>query len=96
MVVGVVAKSCQTPCDTVDCSPPGFSSMGFSRQEHWNGLPFPSTGRIAGGFFTTEPPGKQSNIHLGKRLLLITKNRQSQINYFSDFYVREGARIRSH
>ena len=45
-------------------------SMGFSRQECWSGLPFPSPGdlpnpgikpaspTLAGGFFTTEPPGK--------------------------------------
>ena len=45
-------------------------SMGFPRQEYWSGLPFPSPGDIlnpgikpaspalAGGFFTTEPPGK--------------------------------------
>ena len=45
-------------------------SMGFPRQEHWNGLPFPLLGdlpdpgikfmspALAGGFFTTEPPGK--------------------------------------
>ena len=40
-------------------------SMGFSRQEHWSGLPFPPRGglpdagsALAGGFFTTEPPGK--------------------------------------
>ena len=45
-------------------------SMGFSRQEHWSGLPFPSprdlpnpgiksiSPALAGGFFTTEPPGK--------------------------------------
>ena len=45
-------------------------SMGFSRQEYWSGLPFPSPGdlpnpgieptspALAGGFFTTEPPGK--------------------------------------
>ena len=45
-------------------------SMGFSRQEHWSGLPFPSPGglpspgiepaspALAGGFFTSEPPGK--------------------------------------
>ena len=26
----------------MDCSPPGFPSLGFSRQEHWSGLPFPS------------------------------------------------------
>ena len=48
-------------------------SMEFSRQEYWGGLPFPSPGylpdpgieptslassALAGGFFTTEPPGK--------------------------------------
>ena len=44
-------------------------SMGFSRQEYWSGLPFPSPGdlpdpgieagfpALTGGFFTTEPPG---------------------------------------
>ena len=47
--------------------------MGFPRQEYWNGLPFPSPGDLpnpgneplspvlAGGFFTTEPPGKLNN-----------------------------------
>ena len=47
-------------------------SMGFSRQECWRGLPFPSPGdllhleiepmspELAGGFFTAEPPGKPS------------------------------------
>ena len=45
-------------------------SKRFSRQEYWCGLPFPSPGdlpnlgtesgspALAGGFFTTEPPGK--------------------------------------
>ena len=48
-------------------------SMGFSRQEYWSGLPFPTPGdlpdpgiepaslvspALAGGFFTTAPPGK--------------------------------------
>ena len=45
-------------------------SMGFSRKEYWNRLPFPSPGAIpgseiepvspalAGGFFSTEPPEK--------------------------------------
>ena len=45
-------------------------SMVFSRQEYWSGSPFPSLGdlsgpgiepvspALAGGFFTTEPPGK--------------------------------------
>ena len=49
-------------------------SMGFSRQEYWSGLPFPSLGDLpnsgielvslaspvlVGGFFTTEPPGDE-------------------------------------
>ena len=48
-------------------------SMGFSRQEYWSGLPFPTpqdlpdpgmeptspvSPALAGKFFTTEPPGK--------------------------------------
>ena len=45
-------------------------SMGFPRQEYWSALPFPPPGEssrhrdqtrvacTAGGFFTTEPPGK--------------------------------------
>jgi len=50
-------------------------SMGFSRQEYWSELPFPSPGNLpnpgmqpksptlAGTFFTSEPPGKpQQNI----------------------------------
>ena len=39
------AKSLQsspTLCDPTDGSPPGFPSLGFSRQEHWSGLPFPA------------------------------------------------------
>ena len=45
--------------------------MGFSRQEHWSGLPFPSLGdlpdlgiepvspALAAGLFTAEPLGKR-------------------------------------
>ena len=29
---GVVAKTCPTLCDPMDCSPPAPLSMGFSRQ----------------------------------------------------------------
>ena len=35
-------QSCPTLCDPIDGSPPGSPSLGFSRQEHWSGLPFPS------------------------------------------------------
>ena len=50
-------------------------STGFSRQEYWSGLPFaspedlPNPGiettspALAGGFFTSEPPGKPLTEH---------------------------------
>ena len=52
-------------------------SMGFSRQEYWNGLPFPPPGdfpdpgnkptspvspAFTGRFFITEPPGKPQEL----------------------------------
>ena len=48
--------------------------MGFSRQEYWTVLPFPSSGDLtdrgikpafclAGGIFTAEPPGKLQDIN---------------------------------
>ena len=33
---------CPTLCNPIDGSPLGSPSLGFSRQEHWSGLPFPS------------------------------------------------------
>ena len=35
-------QSCPTLCDPINGSPPGFPFLGFSRQEHWSGLPFSS------------------------------------------------------
>ena len=49
-------------------------SMGFSRQQYWDGLPFPPPGDLpdagtepgvsysAGRFFTAEPPGKPLSV----------------------------------
>ena len=44
---GLVAKSCPTLATpwTVACQ--ASLSMGFSRQEYWSGLPFPSPGDLA-------------------------------------------------
>ena len=54
----------------MDCSPPGSSLHGFSRQEYWSGLPFPSPGDLPNSgiepwpptfqadALTSEPPGK--------------------------------------
>ena len=43
---GLVAKSCLTLVTpwTVTCQAP--LSMGYSRQEYWSGLPFPSPGNL--------------------------------------------------
>ena len=32
-------QSCPTLCGPMDCSPPGSSVQGFSKQERWSGLP---------------------------------------------------------
>ena len=37
-------QSCLTLCDPIDGSPP--APLGFSRQEHWSGLPFPSPATV--------------------------------------------------
>ena len=66
----MVAQSCPTFFDLMDCGPPGSSVHGIARILEW--LPFPSPGHLpdpriesvspalAGGFFTTEPLGKIS------------------------------------
>ena len=68
-----LTKLCPTLCNPVDYSLP--RSMEFSRQEYWCGLPYPPSEdlpdpgiklkslefpALAGGFFTTAPPGKPS------------------------------------
>ena len=35
-------QSCPTLCDPIDGTPSAPPSLGFSRQEHWSGLAFPS------------------------------------------------------
>ena len=35
-------QSCPTLCNPTDGISPGSHIPGFSRQEHWSGLPFPS------------------------------------------------------
>ena len=42
-----VAQSCPTLCDLMgSCLHQAPPSMGFSRQEYWSGLPFPSPGNL--------------------------------------------------
>ena len=37
-----IAQSCPTLSNPMDCSPPGSSIHGISRQEYWSGGPLPS------------------------------------------------------
>ena len=43
VVGGLVAKSCPTPVTPWTVAHQAPLSMGFSRQEYWSGLPFPSS-----------------------------------------------------
>ena len=64
----LVAQPYLTVCDPMDCSPPGPSVHGIfqARILEWVAMPSsipnpgfkPASPTLAGGFFTTEPPGK--------------------------------------
>ena len=41
-VCAKLPQSCPTLCDPMDYRLPGSSVQGFSRQEYWSGLPYPS------------------------------------------------------
>ena len=67
LIRSAMSDSLQPPWSIAHYTP---LSMEFFRQEYWNGFPFPTRGdlpdpriklaspALAGGFFTTEPPGK--------------------------------------
>ena len=42
LVCAKALQSCPTLGDPMDCSPLALLSMGFSRQQYWSRLPFPS------------------------------------------------------
>ena len=90
----LVTKSCLTLCDSTDCSPPVSFSMGFPRQEHWSGLPFPSlrdlpdpgvervTGRKARGLQTEEISCKCQTF-----LSLLSRRRKQTSDIFFLLYI---------
>ena len=69
-----VAQLCPTLCDPWTVAHQAPPSMGFSRQEYWSGMPFPSLGdlpdpgiepaspALAGGFLITDPSGKPTGL----------------------------------
>ena len=56
----LVAQSCPSLYDPVDCSPPG-SSVGFFRQEHWSDQPFPFPGDLPDPGIETRPPALEAD-----------------------------------
>ena len=75
----IQSAATKTQCSQINKAP---LSMEFSTKEYWSGLPFPSPGdfsnpgikpgspALAGGFFTTELPGKlltsDKSVHLSR------------------------------
>ena len=65
LLSGMVVSDSAAPWTAAHRAPP---SVGFFRQEYWSGLLFsppgdlpgikPTSPALAGGFFTTGPPGK--------------------------------------
>ena len=80
-----VAQSYPTLCDPVNCvAHQAPLSMGFSRQEYWSGLPFPSpedlpnpgikprSPALQADTLTSEPPGVHSGLYSSSDLILTT------------------------
>ena len=78
----LVAQLCLTLCHPIDCSMPGSSMWGFSRQEYWRGLPCPlprdlpnpgikpRSPTLQAYSLLSESPGKPKNTGVGSLPLL--------------------------
>ena len=84
-----------------------FPSMGFSKQEFWSGLPFPSPGdlpdpRIESGSpameadaLTSEPPGnrRKAHVHIGTAFsVVVTKNGHKAVAFLMRHTFAGGSR----
>ena len=95
-------------CNAMDCSPPGYSVYGISPAIvlEWVAMPFsrgssqPRGGArvpCAGGFFTSEPPGKPTSGQdtfpevlkspLGAQAILLSTQKSQSLLLFSTFEV---------
>ena len=57
----LVAQSCPTLCNPMDCNLPAPLSVGFPSQEYWSGLSFPSPGDLPSPGIEPEPPAWQAD-----------------------------------
>ena len=69
----LVAQSCSTLCDPIDCRVLGSYVMEFSRQEYWSGLPFPSPGDLPNPGIEPRSPALQANSLPSEPLGKLTK-----------------------
>ena len=73
----LVAQSCLTLCDSMDSSLPDSSAHGFSRQNCWSGVSFPSPEE-------SSPPRDQTWVsHIADRLLTIWATKEVHLNVVS-------------
>ena len=82
---GLVPKSCLTlamPC-TVDCQAP--LSTGFSRQEYWSGLPFPSPEDLPNPRIEPGSPALQADSLLSEIPLLTVKVKVKSLSHVQLF-----------
>ena len=61
-----VAQSCPTLNDPMACSAQAPPSVGFSRQEYWSGLPFPSPGDLPNPGIEPGSPALQADTLLSE------------------------------
>ena len=82
-----VTQSCLTLSDPMDCSLPGSSVHGFSRQEYWNGMPLPSSPSLAIGriarrdkktFLSDQCEEIEENNRMGRTRDLVKKIRDAK------------------
>ena len=81
-VLCLVAQSCLTLCDPMNCSLPGSSVHGEFSRQYWSGLPYPPPGDLSNpgieprsptmqvDSLPFEPPGKPKNTGVGSLSLL--------------------------
>ena len=73
--VCLVAQSCPTLCESMDCNLPGSCPWEFSRQGYWSGLPCPPPGDLPNPRIEPRSPALQAgslpSVPLGKPVLCI-------------------------
>ena len=73
----LVAQSCLTLCDPMDCTYQAPQSVEFSRQEYWNGLPLPSPEDLPNpGIESTSPALQADSLplsHQGSTCLILLR-----------------------